>query len=236
VFSALAHIHSLGIVHRDVKPENLFVKSDGCVLLGDFGLAGRVSARDGLLDRVCGTMTYRAPEIIAGARYGPAVDVWSAGITVYTLITGHDPWTTSAGEPRWVAVEKKTNVGFCCKLYFLYLLICGSLSHSKSMEYISEFLHHPPSFSFPQPRRAAVAHPVRQAEPVPAHGVERRQGLCARVRVPGPGAAADRGAGPAAPVGADRDRVLDARPAGQGQQRGVGVAKGRHVRTSCVYI
>jgi serine/threonine protein kinase len=106
VFSALAHIHSLGIVHRDVKPENLFVKSDGCVLLGDFGLAGRVSARDGLLDRVCGTMTYRAPEIIAGARYGPAVDVWSAGITVYTLITGHDPWTTSAGEPRCVAVEK----------------------------------------------------------------------------------------------------------------------------------
>lgn len=69
--SALAYLHNMNIVHRDVKPENLLVDMDGdrikLLKLGDFGLACEVNE---LLYTVCGTPTYVAPEILAESGYG----------------------------------------------------------------------------------------------------------------------------------------------------------------------
>ncbi|CAH0558926.1 unnamed protein product [Brassicogethes aeneus] len=91
--SALAYLHSLNIVHRDVKPENLLVELENGrvkqLKLGDFGLACEVTRP---LYTVCGTPTYVAPEILAEGGYGLKIDVWAAGVILYILLCGYPPF------------------------------------------------------------------------------------------------------------------------------------------------
>lgn len=93
--SALAYLHNLNIVHRDVKPENLLVEFDGdrirLLKLGDFGLACEVTKP---LFTVCGTPTYVAPEILAESGYGLKIDVWAAGVILYILLCGYPPFVS----------------------------------------------------------------------------------------------------------------------------------------------
>lgn len=94
--SALAYLHRMSIVHRDVKPENLllFRRGDGVtsVKLADFGLAQHVTAP---LYTVCGTPTYVAPEILAGTGYGLQVDIWATGVITYILLCGFPPFASA---------------------------------------------------------------------------------------------------------------------------------------------
>ena len=96
VILALEHLHrNVGIVYRDLKPENVLLDSDGHVLLTDFGLS-KVAVDGGDPDRRCrsilGTVEYMAPEVVQGKSYGTAVDWWSLGALGFDLMTGSPPF------------------------------------------------------------------------------------------------------------------------------------------------
>lgn len=86
LISALLFLHANNIVHRDIKGANLFYKGD-ILKLGDFGLACDVLFKDELLKQKCGTPHYIAPEILSGEGYSFPCDVWSFGVTMYTMLT-----------------------------------------------------------------------------------------------------------------------------------------------------
>lgn len=94
VLSALAAAHQAGLVHRDVKPENVLIADDGRVKVADFGLAKAVSAdtqhtaTGGVL---IGTVSYLAPELVVDGKSDTRADVYSAGVVLYELLTGRKP-------------------------------------------------------------------------------------------------------------------------------------------------
>ena len=94
VLDGLAAAHASGIVHRDVKPENVLLTADGRVKVADFGLARAQAAaghtRAGLL---IGTVAYVPPEQVTGGATGPRGDVYSAGVMLFELLTGRQPFT-----------------------------------------------------------------------------------------------------------------------------------------------
>lgn len=93
VASALAAAHSRGIVHRDVKPANIQIGSDGMVKLTDFGTArGRLDTTLTGIGLVIGSPAYIAPELITGSPAGPAADAWSLGCTLFACVEGHPPF------------------------------------------------------------------------------------------------------------------------------------------------
>jgi len=107
VANALAYAHRRGIVHRDVKPENVFLdKRTGRAMLSDFGIARRMEgeAPITMLGASLGTPQYMSPEQIDGVRVDGRSDIYSLGVLGWELLTGRRPW---AGENLYGTIYKQ---------------------------------------------------------------------------------------------------------------------------------
>jgi alpha-tubulin suppressor-like RCC1 family protein/tRNA A-37 threonylcarbamoyl transferase component Bud32 len=109
VAEALAYAHAHGVVHRDVKPENIFLEaSSGRAMLSDFGIAhsAEFDSRLTMTGTAIGTPAYMAPEQIDGAAASPRSDVYSLGLVSWEMLTGHRPWD---GESLYNVIYKQKN-------------------------------------------------------------------------------------------------------------------------------
>ena len=92
VVEGLAAAHDAGLVHRDVKPENVLLADNGRIKIADFGLARAVSTSTNT-GTLVGTVAYLAPELVTGGGADERSDVYSAGIMLYEMLTGRQPYT-----------------------------------------------------------------------------------------------------------------------------------------------
>mgnify|MGYP003664697351 FL=1 len=93
VCGALAHAHGLGVLHRDVKPENIMIRNDGVVKLTDFGIAQMIDLqRMTVTGQLLGSPAYMAPEHVVGGMLDFRTDVFALGIVLYQLVTGDLPF------------------------------------------------------------------------------------------------------------------------------------------------
>ncbi|ROS30892.1 Stk1 family PASTA domain-containing Ser/Thr kinase [Cellulomonas sp. PhB150] len=94
VLDALAAAHRAGLVHRDVKPENVLLASDDRVKLADFGLARAVTEVTATTTgTVLGTVAYLAPELVVRGASDARTDVYACGVLIFEMLTGHQPFT-----------------------------------------------------------------------------------------------------------------------------------------------
>lgn len=114
--AATAYLHSKDIVHRDLKLENVMVKSSFVdannemnvnIKVTDFGLAVRKQGRsEAMLQTTCGTPIYMAPEVISAHDYSQQCDIWSIGVIMYLLLCGEPPFVASSEEKLFELIRK----------------------------------------------------------------------------------------------------------------------------------
>ncbi len=97
--TALAAAHAKGVLHRDVKPDNLLFTDTGLLKVTDFGIAKILEATATTTTGLVGTPRYMAPEQIAGDRLSPATDLYALGLVIYELLAGRPPFEKSLTVP-----------------------------------------------------------------------------------------------------------------------------------------
>ncbi len=89
---AIEYLHSLQIVYRDLKPENVMIDDEGYVRLIDLGASKLLQEQGGRTFTLTGTPIYMAPEVIEGKGYSYSADLWSLGILLYESLCGPAPY------------------------------------------------------------------------------------------------------------------------------------------------
>ena len=92
ILSALQHAHERGIIHRDIKPQNIMVLRDGSVKVADFGIACLANSANTLTQEALGSVHYMSPEQARGDRTDARSDIYSAGVVLYEMLTGRLPF------------------------------------------------------------------------------------------------------------------------------------------------
>jgi serine/threonine-protein kinase len=107
VLSGLAAAHRAGIVHRDVKPENVLLAEDGRIKIGDFGLARATTANTASGAQLMGTIAYLAPELVTRGTADARSDIYALGIMLYEMLTGEQPY--KGEQPMQIAFQHATD-------------------------------------------------------------------------------------------------------------------------------
>ncbi|MCR2800622.1 MULTISPECIES: Stk1 family PASTA domain-containing Ser/Thr kinase [unclassified Microbacterium] len=107
VLSGLAAAHRAGIVHRDVKPENVLLAEDGRIKIGDFGLARATTANTATGQMLLGTIAYLAPELVTRGSADARSDIYALGIMLYEMLTGEQPY--KGEQPMQIAYQHATD-------------------------------------------------------------------------------------------------------------------------------
>ncbi|XP_062540348.1 ribosomal protein S6 kinase beta-1-like [Armigeres subalbatus] len=106
IILVLEHLHKLGIVYRDLKPENVLLDAQGHVKLTDFGLCKEHIQEGSVTHTCCGTIEYMAPEILTRSGHGKDVDWWSLGAMMFDMLTGSPPFTADTRKRTIDAILK----------------------------------------------------------------------------------------------------------------------------------
>jgi len=101
--SALNYLHSLGVVHRDIKSDSILLSSTGQVKLSDFGYCDRITEEKPTCTGLIGTPHWMSPEIVARKPYGLKTDIWSLGVLMIEMLDGEPP---NFSDSQIVAMEK----------------------------------------------------------------------------------------------------------------------------------
>ncbi|KAG5532983.1 hypothetical protein RHGRI_027284 [Rhododendron griersonianum] len=148
LISAIAYCHRLGISHRDIKPDNILFDSHSKLKLADFGSADMFREGAATMSGVVGTPYYVAPEVLSGGDYNEKVDVWSAGVVLYVMLSGFVPFCGETAEETFEAVVRG-NLRFPTRVFravsneakdLLRKMICKDASRRLSAEQV---LRHP---------------------------------------------------------------------------------------------
>ncbi|RLK49669.1 Stk1 family PASTA domain-containing Ser/Thr kinase [Microbacterium telephonicum] len=107
VLSGLAAAHRAGIVHRDVKPENVLLAEDGRIKIGDFGLARATTANTASGQMLMGTIAYLAPELVTRGTADARSDIYALGIMLYEMLAGEQPY--KGEQPMQIAYQHATD-------------------------------------------------------------------------------------------------------------------------------
>ncbi len=106
VLAGLSAAHRAGIVHRDVKPENVLLAEDGRIKIGDFGLARATTANTATGQQLLGTIAYLAPELVTRGTADARSDIYALGIMLYEMLVGEQPY--KGEQPMQIAFQHAT--------------------------------------------------------------------------------------------------------------------------------
>lgn len=126
---AFEYMHSLGIVYRDLKPENMLLDEQGFLRITDFGFAKDIG--NGSTYTLCGTPDYLAPEIIQGQTHGKGVDWWTTGILIYEMLASYPPFTDNDDPMRTYANIIAGHINYAEHISLAARNLIGKLLHRR---------------------------------------------------------------------------------------------------------